>query len=291
MQGCSAHTVASASSIGPQLPSRPINSVATKPAFSPKVKKIAFSTPPSIVPMIHVGSITEPTVQLCELLGDPECSKCMGIIGHGDEVYHLHPLSKRKEPSDRAMNLNRILSPDFEGFLSRRQRYSIALLLASSVAQLQFTTWLRTGLTKDDVLFFLDDEDSSICYGEPFIRQGFSHDSASNTTAEANDCNFFSLGIVLLELCFGKRLEDHPLRKKHSVGDAGSKHAFDLIAALQWSRNVCDEAGEDYHATVKWCFTGAGDMSKDKSWRSEIIKNVIRPLELCQEHFKTATVT
>lgn len=287
MEGCSSHTSKCVSS-EIRSPARKNPSQATPLSPTPKTKKVAFSAVAPLAPRIEVEVLADPTLQLCQLLGDPECSNCMGVIGHDDETYHLHPFNKRKEPDEgTALTLNYILSLDFEGTLSRRQRYSVALLLASSVAQLQFTPWLRTGLTKEDILFF-PNEDQDIPFSEPFIQQGFSIEDASYS-AKARECNFFSLGILLLELCFGKRLEDQPQRRKHSTNDADSKQAFDQMVALQWSRGVADEGGEDYAAAVKWCFTGAGDASKN--WRTEIIKNVIRPLEMCQEHFKTAAIT
>ncbi|KAF2193838.1 hypothetical protein K469DRAFT_549881 [Zopfia rhizophila CBS 207.26] len=215
----------------------------------------------------------------------------MGIISHDDATYHLHPSTKRKRPDDSGpLKLDHILSSNFEGHLARRQRYSIALLLASSVAQLQFTPWLRAGITKDDVLFFpYEDDDCSVSYHEPFIRQGFPLHYPGTSNAETNDYNFYSLGILLLELCFGRRLEDHPLRKKHPAETGEVKRAFDLMAALKWSQGVVDEGGDDYASAVKWCFWGSNNANQ--SWRGEIIKNVIRPLERCQEYFKAAAVS
>jgi len=137
------------------------------------------------------------------------------------------------------------------------------------------------------VLFFRSGDHSDVPFSEPFIRQGFSSEQTPPPGPDDDDYNFSSLGILLLELCFGERLEDHRLRRKHAAtDDADAKRAFDLMAAVQWSRGVCDEGGEDYAAAVTWCFTGAG--SGSKNWRTEMIKNVIRPLEMCQEHFKTA---
>lgn len=275
-------------SIGPQSSPCPPNCtpVSTLSITSTRRKGVAFAIP-KIVSDIPV----EPSLKLCQLLGDEECGKCMGIIGHDDEMYHLHPLMKRKRPDDSdLLTLDHILSLNVEERLTRRQRYSIALLLASSVAQLQFTPWLRTGLTKEDILFFpCEDDDCSVPYHEPFIRQGFQLHHPVTSNVEANDYNFYSLGILLLELCFGRRLEDHPFRKKHPVGTGEAKQAFDLMAALKWSQSVDDEGGDDYASAVKWCFTGANNAYQ--SWRGEIIKNVIRPLEMCQEHFKTTVVS
>jgi hypothetical protein len=165
----------------------------------------------------------------------------------------------------------------------------LRFLLLHQSGQLQSTPWLRTGLCKEDVIFFpSDDEKPIITYGEPFIRQGFAHGYTHFTSinSSVNDCNFYSLGILLLELCFGRRLEDHPLRKQHQPGnDVETKNAFDIIAALKWSSSVSGEGGEDYATAVKWCFTGATDT---EDWRAEIVKNVVRPLEVCMEHFQIA---
>jgi hypothetical protein len=122
-------------------------------------------------------------------------------------------------------------------------------------------------------------------FAEPFIRQGFSSQGVSKASIATNDCNFLSLGILLLELCFGKRLEDHPLRRKYPATDnVDANRAFDLMAAKRWSHNIRDEDGPEFKAAVQWCFIEGDNASKD--WRSEMIKHVIRPLELCQEHFK-----
>ncbi|EMD87921.1 hypothetical protein COCC4DRAFT_200205 [Bipolaris maydis ATCC 48331] len=179
-------------------------------------------------------------VQLCRRLGDEECEVCMGIVSHDDEAFHLHPVNqKRNQPENGPITLGHVLSRDFQDPFSRRQRYQIALLVASSVAQLQSTPWLRTGLCKEDVIFFPSEERNELL--------------------------------------------PHPPN-----ADAATKHAFDVMAGLKWSRSVSDESGEDYATAVKWCFTGVTD--KEKNWRGEIVRNVIQPLEKCMEHFNNVTV-
>ncbi|KLJ12441.1 hypothetical protein EMPG_12518 [Blastomyces silverae] len=279
------------SSNGPQPTSCVVNITTSLSPTPARRKKVTFTASTPIVPKIELQTIADPSVKLCKLLEDQDCGKCMGIIGHDDETYHLHPIRRWKRPNDDdcPLTLDCILSPDFEGQLSRRQRYSIALLLASSVAQLQFTPWLRTGLTKKDVLFLpCEEDDCSIPFGEPFIQQDFPLNPPSPLDAETNDCNFYSLGILLLELCFGRRLEDHPLRRKHPVGDEQSRQTFDLKAAWEWSNIVQEEGGDDYALAVGWCFREGSKVNQ--SWRGEIVENVIRPLELCQGHFKAAAV-
>jgi hypothetical protein len=287
--------------LGCSFPSKSIKPAAALPLSLPKsasmnqsvlatperTRKVAFNTPATDVPKIELDFMMGRSVKLCDLLGDEECGKCMGIIGHDDETYHLHPFTRRKRTfTEGSLTLNQVLSTEFRGFLTRRQRYSIALLLASSVAQLRFTPWLQTGLTKDDVLFFpAENDNANIPHGEPFIRQGFALDHTCESYNDANECNFYSLGILLLELCFGMRLEDHRCRKKYPA-EGEHKQTFDNMAALEWSNHAQEEGGEDYASAVRWCFTPTSITKQ--SWRGEIIKNVIQPLETCQRHFEAA---
>lgn len=260
----------------------------TPPPTSAKTKKVAFKTPHPAVPDIEIDIMVDPTVKLCQLLGAEEHDKCISIARHGSETCHLYPITKRKQTDDNGMlTLDHILSGDFEGHLTRRQRYYVALLLASSVAQLQFTPWLNSGLTKEDIHFFpFADDESTILYDEPFIRQGFPSAHTGTLDTGTKDHDFASLGILLLELCFGRRLEDHPLRQKYPDTAGQSKQAFDLMAALKWCQGVGDEGGDEYASAVKWCFFTSAT-NGNKSWRGELIKNVIRPLEKCLECFKT----
>jgi hypothetical protein len=297
MLDCSLHQRGMKAAVSSPIHRRPATLPTPAPIPSSSTsnqKRVGFVPLASTVPKIQVDSFIDHNIQLCKQLRDEDCGVCMGIISHDDDIFHLHPIiQKRQDVANDPITLDHMLSHEFEGHLSRRQRYLIALLVASSVGQLQSTPWLRTDLCKEDIIFFPSNDDGLIIpYGEPFIRQGFSHSHThlSCTESFANDCNFYSLGIILLELCFGRRLEDHHLHKKHpSTTDPATKHAFDVMTALKWSSSVSGEGGDDYATAVKWCFTGVTD--KEKNWRGEIIANVVRPLEKCMEHFQaTAAV-
>ncbi|KAF2818116.1 hypothetical protein CC86DRAFT_337510 [Ophiobolus disseminans] len=296
MLDCPFHQKGIKAAVSSSLHCQPANLPTSAPIPSSSIsnqKIVGFIPLASAVPKIQVELSIDHNIQLCKQLGDEECGVCMGIIGHDDEVFHLHPIIQgRQVVGNDPITLDHILSYDFEGHLSRRQRYSIALLVASSVGQLQSTPWLRNGLCKEDIIFFPSNDDSpTIPYDEPFIRQDFphSHSHPISTDFFVNDCNFYSLGIILLELCFGRRLEDHHVHKKHpSTIDAVTKHAFDVMAALKWSSSVSGEGGDDYATAVTWCFMGVTD--REKNWRGGIVANVVRPLEKCIEHFQTAAM-
>jgi len=256
-----------------------------------KAKKVAFTADSLTVPPIELETLTGPDIKLCRRLGSKDPGNCIGVVEQDEGSYHLLQKSGSNRYKDsHPITLNHVLSSDFEDRLTRRQRYLVALILASSVAQLQFTSWIRTDLNKKDILFYsCDDSEHSILYGEPFIRQGFPNQFII-TDNQTKNCNFYSLGILLLELCFGQRLEDQPLRKKFADQSEEANRAFDLMAALEWSHKVHDEAGDDYASAVKWCFVTSAE-STNRSWQGEIIKNVIGPLEKCQESFNAVPTT
>lgn len=89
------------------------------------------------------------------------------------------------------------------------------------------------------------------------------------------------LGIVLLELCFGKPLEEHSIRKQWPVGDNDlQKHKLDVLAAREWSEHVKDEAGFNFDEAIRWCLRECRDVSPGE-WRREMVQHVVEPLRTC----------
>ncbi|KAH8730696.1 hypothetical protein GQ44DRAFT_699698 [Phaeosphaeriaceae sp. PMI808] len=254
---------------------------------SGKGKKVSFS-PAQNTPLADLAAAPSSSVRLCRQLMDADHTDCLRIIGEDDLTYHLHPFSKRARVDVAStLTLDHILSKDSNESVSRRERYEVALLIASSFAQVKNTSWLRAELTKKDIIFFRNSNDETIKFQEPFICQGFAKRTTQKVAIEPGSRNFKSLGIILLELCFGQRLEDHPFRNRYPVGDANLKSDFDIMAALNWSKDVCGEAGEDYATAVNWCF---GSQDSNTNWRKEIIEHIIQPLEQCLAHFKKANM-
>jgi hypothetical protein len=241
------------------------------------------------LPKIVLDLITNDKIELCQRLSEKHYGECLAVIGHDDQIFHLHPTTRDGQADgDTPTTLDHLLSHESENSISRVQRYTIALLVASSVGQLRSTLWMRSGLCKGNIIFYpRKDDDQVLVYSEPYIRRNFSRaDSQSSPGILMNDCNFYSLGILLLELCFGRRLEDHPLRKrKPPANDLETRHALDLVAAMEWKETVRGESGDCYAAAVNWCFSSVQDRAK--GWRGDFIRNVIWPLEMCIKHLKT----
>lgn len=231
-------------------------------------------------------------VPLCQSLSNcKDDGLCLGTVSHQGETYHMEPLTEtREEQVTLADGLSGVECP------SRRRRYLIALLLASSIAQLQFTPWLPQGITKSDILFYpllSDDGNRRDLYREPFIRKGFSHGDGSYAASEGTSAamSFRLLGILLLELCFGKRLEDHPARARYTAATTEEKQMFDLVVAMTWAKSVEEEAGYEYAGAVDWCLMGGSKNHQARdAWRDDVIKNVIVPLGKCQSYLEAASL-
>ncbi|KAH7082519.1 hypothetical protein BKA63DRAFT_549107, partial [Paraphoma chrysanthemicola] len=220
------------------------------PGSSGGRRSVSFA-PVTSIPSLQSSTAPAPISSLCQQLADSSRIHCLGTIGCDETEYTLHHSEQFCDHRDsHAKSLDNILAESRIGsqyFVSRRRRYRIALLIASTVAQLKATPWLFSGFGKKDIKFFpLVDAGGSVIFGEPFIEKGF-HGTATSRNHSTTDFNFQSLGIILLELCFGHRLEDHPIRRKYAPGnDAQSEAAFDLVAAIAWLQNVEEEAGADY---------------------------------------------
>lgn len=156
--------------------------------------------------------------------------------------------------------------------LSRRQRYKIALILASSYVQLHPTPWLKSKWSKKDILFLYDNEDlETICIEQPYISRSLcrklqAKDSAIPAIHTFQD-SIRNLGIVsrrvnansktniwqmLIELCFGTAIEAYKGRPKFGGSmDEQMVQVIDYAAADKWSRDVVGETGREYSDAVR----------------------------------------
>lgn len=234
---------------------------------------------------IALQSFPAASVNLCRSLSQHNSGDCVGTINQDNDCFHLHRLRHVTPSTSESWTLAEILTTDLKDKFYRRQRISVALLLASAVAQLCFTPWLRNNLTKNDVIFQSDgpvDPYGPAPFGKAYIRKGFDANSASATPAKYN---FFSLGIILLELGFGKAFEDSDCRQiLPNSTDATIQQKIDQVAADAWSKGVACDNGPSYAKAVDWCLNRSG--SSNMIWRGDFIEKVIQPLEHCSEHLE-----
>jgi hypothetical protein len=176
---------------------------------------------------------------------------------------------------------------------TRTQRYTLALIVASSFLQLLDSPWFPSYVRKTDILFLRDVDNANIfLLDEPHVSHDVSSVDDSDKPLNANVADSLdALGIMLLELCFGRILEEHPCRTSWPAGGNLKEIAiYDLLAARQWQCQTSQEAGFDYAEAVGWCL--GGNRSADpKRWRREMLRKVIQPLQRCCDCLMKAVPT
>lgn len=224
-----------------------------------------------------------------------------------DPVCHWRRSTTTSAATRDTISLGTLLRRGTPRTLTRRERYLIALTLASSYLQLKSSPWIRAEWSKSDILFLWDGENPDrIKLNQPYISRCF--ERAADNSAEDSDDDIMvpmgrfdrddrtlaGLGIMLLELCFGTALEEHETRRRYyQGGEAGAGPAanpfIDRAAALEWFPRAEGEAGPEFADAIGWCLTcmpgsRESDDTLDK-WREELFSKVVLPLKYCHDQF------
>lgn len=165
--------------------------------------------------------------------------------------------------------------------LTRRQRLTMSLTLASSFIQLQNTPWVTSFWQKSSIVFPEQTSGTNtVKFDEPFITHKFRECVTAATGTSLPAQGLSSFGVTLLEICFGTVIEDHPRRPKLPSGTetADIKAAFDAMAAKYWLEDVADEAGPEYANGIAWCLSKHMTLLDKADWRQEMFQQVVRPL-------------
>ncbi|RYP44263.1 hypothetical protein DL768_009267 [Monosporascus sp. mg162] len=198
-----------------------------------------------------------------------------GYLEDDEKRYYVFPESKAAPSgSEGSVSLGEILSGKIKPALTRRQRLYLAVTLASSFVQLKDTPWISVPWGKEQVFFSHDgDNTNTLLLDQPYVVRKFAAAPAKAAALDPGDLGVSSLGIVLLELCFGFVIEQHPSRLRLPNGEENEtiKSALDLIAALEWLKEVNDEVGADFADAVEWCLAGYRILPTDGSWRRQML--------------------
>ncbi|THY76891.1 hypothetical protein D6C86_02375 [Aureobasidium pullulans] len=217
---------------------------------------------------------------MCYAMSAPNTyDRCLGMLAdaQGVEKYRvfLEGNGAQKSADGRFMSLGALLNIG-PGKPGRKERYEIALVLASSHLQLHSSSWLEAGWSNGSVFFLVENEKP--CFDRPYLRRNFAFNSTP-IPYTGFDLPFATLGIILLELCFGLTLDDSPYRAKHLAPDGSTNPAQDREAAWEWAKDVVGESGQEYARAVQWCLEKWRVREDDPGWRAEFHSNVVEVLE------------
>jgi len=216
------------------------------------------------------------------------------LVSATNWLIRTKPSSCEKYTSD-LVSLDQLLKGEV---LCRGERLRLAVELAFSLMRLHGTKWLDEGWGKCDILFpqkitkprKVSGEEIMILGADlrkPVVRQSFRLDSHSQhrsippakRTIVAHDRNLFSLGIVLIELWFGKRLQDLTKPEDAVPNDADTA---DWVTASRLLQDIEVEAGEIFGGAVRCCVFGLGGVVKTlekDDFKGKVITEVVTQLE------------
>lgn len=186
--------------------------------------------------------------------------------------------------------------------LSRRERYKLAVTLASSLLQLHTTPWLGNKWSKKDIHFLRAGEglQQAIRTETPFVIREYTPTATAQTlvpaevstvqpSKEASEEALFRLGVLLLELCFGQSLEHQHIRQAYLAPSGECTDMTDRITAWYWRRDVLGEAGPEFDDAIRRCLDCAfGPKSTnlaDDEFKEAVYNEVVQPLEDVAERF------
>ncbi|KAL9116231.1 MAG: hypothetical protein Q9227_000602 [Pyrenula ochraceoflavens] len=270
---------------------------------APKQKSVRFRDEVEIPNTLERYPDLEPIDNLCraiQRLQVAQRAQCLGFLM--DEIAsQKHGIFPPKEPSiDKerwsTVSLQELISPrqTFQRRFSQADRLHLAVILASSVLQLHETPWMDKTLQKEDIMFVYTREGP--LYGQPFVARGFPANrrpdgqlqiaGPSGINRAIRNPLLFALGVLLIELCLGRPLEELKLPEEKASSDDGSSlwpTTLDWIAADRLVEDVYQKWGSRYGDAVRRCircdFDRRGASLEDEDFQSAVYDGVVSLLE------------
>lgn len=221
--------------------------------------------------------------------------KALGFLVEGEDDQHKHYLYRASTAigaETRSKSLGDLLSCCSQGLpgtpLLRGDRLRIAVTLASSVLQLDGTSWLQSKWSSKDIFFHgRSNQASGSSYLYPYlswkhcvrdINIPSSVDSLSLGSFAIRSEILLALGLTLIELCFGRTLAEMHVPEDGSSIEA----ATERTTAFRLCNSVYDEMGTSYGDAVRRCLYQPFDL-RDMSLENEelqqkILDDIVTPL-------------
>lgn len=251
---------------------------------------LAYELTPSTQDMRELDSEIE---DLCSTLETSEPStSCLGFLSDKEHRhYQLRTIKDNKPLSEihDLISLEKLLDSASKPSLSRKQRFRLAVVLASSHLQLQTTPWLTENLQKKDIFF--EYHGREVLADQPYIHHVFHSTKLPSVPVPeagitqppnglATRTSLIHLGILLLELCFGEAIESREDMRNNYLIDGKPHNQTDFLTALEWISEVEQEAGLEFQGAVKCCFNfDVKPNWTDVRFTQSIYVGVVQPLE------------
>ncbi|KAL8944305.1 MAG: hypothetical protein Q9211_000645 [Gyalolechia sp. 1 TL-2023] len=200
----------------------------------------------------------------CRTLCAPNTERCPKELGllvdkTNDEIKHrIYRADTTTTLQSCSTSLENLLSSHTasnDGGLSRKDRLQVAVILASSVLQLDGTAWLKSGWSSNDIYFHSKNGRVSKAY--PYLSWQACCTTETPCSLESPRIGNYlirngillALGLTLVELCYGRTLADMYKSDDADVTETATR----LRTATRLHAGVYDEIGIPYGDVVRRC--------------------------------------
>lgn len=293
-----------------KLKTIPTNSVCSPATNRKQVRfsqsQVQQSTNSSTVTLVHRSMtatsvhIPEQIKDLCKVIGlsdSPQQKLCMGYLKDSlNQKHGIFPLEPSTCQHFTVYSLRQILTKraNINKRLTQHDKLRVAVHLASSVLQLYKTPWLDEKWSDNDV-YFIHRPDLAITgklgtqgvFAHPFVYRTFSSTTipSANTPQPPNrvirNPSLFTLGILLIELLYGKPIED--LQTAQDANCEGTPGVAWCTAERLIEEEIEFEAGPRYLEAVRRCircdFNRGNASLENVEFQRAVYEGVVLPLE------------
>lgn len=254
------------------------------------------TTPRAVASLPQIHDLCKTIQQLRFSTAEP----CVGyLLDNVDRKYGIYPLqglSNGGQLQWSSSSLQQVLTePATIGIrLTQADKLCIALYLASSMLQLYKTPWLDEQWGHKDV-YFVHRPGTTIAdiSKQPYIYRKLSSTAPCSTTqaqptySVIRNQTLFALGILLIELWYGKSIEQLAINSDRDC--QGTPGVVWCTAERLVRTDIPFEAGAQYADVVRRCIRcdfDRTDMDLDsESFQRAVFDGVVTPLEITLKQF------
>jgi hypothetical protein len=262
-------------------------------------KSVTFSAPPPYA-VINPGSkpIITPVDDLCASIDKfKTTASCIGFSLDAKNKLrgaYVVETAEKLIPSSATMTLEDLLErpPMVNGRrakLNRRERYSLALTLASSVLYLNSTPWLTSQWAAKDIFFHQTPTTSRpIDIERPYVvpaEMGVSKSLPAGKTRSFHNKNtvLLALAIALLELYFGTTAEKYQESENGASDPSLHQNPWMLChMAHTWAEESQEDLSAAFLSAVRHClrcFSDPGASLEDADFLQAAVEGIVLPLQ------------
>ena len=276
-------------------------------------KSVSFGTPPpySIVdPVADTITSLQEVKDLCASIQELKNSSTIKISLDSKNklrgAYSIHS-AETHMPSSEPVSLEDLLDhpPLVNGRrskLSKKERYSLALTLASSVLYLNATPWLTDQWAAKDILFHRTTTNArSIDIERPHVAPMLIEDTKSLPNNQKprgfhnKNTVLLALAIALLELYFGTTAEKYQ-ESEHGAPDPSLHQNPWMLCSMvhTWAEDSQDDLSAAFLSAVRHClrcFSDPGASLQDADFLQAAVEGIVLPLQEELHQFLGKTVT